>query len=94
MPVAEMKRMRTREDVGGKCTQDRICRSGSVGRHLDRTLDSTGKGNRGDEGGGKAQTLSFDFQIMLILSQQHCKFTLALMILKVDIFFLSLTYSI
>lgn len=54
MPVAEMKRMRTREDVGGKCTQNRICRSGSVGRHLDRTLDSTGKGNRGDEGGGKA----------------------------------------
>lgn len=45
MPVAEMEMMRIREDVGGKCTQNRICRHGSIGRHLDRTLGSTGKGN-------------------------------------------------
>ena len=67
MPVAEMEMMRIREDEGGKCTQNRICRSGRIGRHLDRTLGSTGKGNSGDEGVGKAWTLNFDLQIMLIL---------------------------
>lgn len=44
MPVAEMEMMRTRGDAGGKCTQNRVCRSGSIGRHPGRTLDSLEKG--------------------------------------------------
>ena len=53
-PIAKMRKKRIREGGGGKHTQNRIYRGGSIGRHLDTTLNSIGKSSRDDEGIGKA----------------------------------------